>query len=82
VSSKIGCRWAGAGLRPDRNGRTGRLPQQAVARSGLKVRNPCATRPVGRMSNLTEKVKTEIPVKPGLTVTRPSGAVWTGKKAE
>jgi hypothetical protein len=33
-----------------------------VVRSGLRVRNLCATHPVGRMSDLTEKVKTEIPV--------------------
>jgi hypothetical protein len=38
------------------------LQQQAPARSGLKARNSCATRPIGRMSNLTEKVKTGIPV--------------------
>src|SRR5215831_12274169 len=37
------------------------LQQQSATRSGLKTRNPCSTRPIGRMSRLTEKVKTEIP---------------------
>src|SRR5215831_21127865 len=39
------------------------LQQQSATRSGLKTRNPCSTRPIGRMSRLTEKVKTEIPAK-------------------
>ena len=29
--------------------------------AGLKARNPCTTRPIGSVRNLTEKVKTEIP---------------------
>jgi hypothetical protein len=38
------------------------LQQQAVARSGMKARNPCTTCPIGSMENLTQKVKTEIPI--------------------
>src|SRR5215471_19330633 len=49
------------------------LQQQSATRSGLKTRNPCSTRPIGRMSRLTEKVKTEIP---GETIPAGGSAWW------
>ena len=36
---------------------------RGTARSGIKARNPCTTRPIESIESLTQKVKTEFPLK-------------------